>query len=589
MSKKLTNIEVSEFLRDFKSNSTIELLESKKSKTLEKIAETRGIKLEGSTDLAGFKIKYAFAEKANKNGAILAKKPLLKSLPSMIGKPVDIDHDRGYVVGHFIDYSYQHEDDSVIATGVFYKSNFGKEWEKAKRLFKSGNLKTSYEVWCPQDKRTNNEDGTYTLEEIEIAGGAILFDTEPAFEDADVLEIAKKNIEEMNKDLVFANVDKKEYITSSTTIEAKKVICKNCGAENSNFFDKQFTCIECKSIIDEEGTVIYPAQKIDFKLNCACGARDWIVLNDRELSADIKCKQCENNFEISFKVEKDEMKKFSLIYAKNITCPQCNKLIEVIGSANINSHGISCSNCGLEFVHNKSIKKKRVISKVVAKGDKNMKKEEKVEAQVEEASEEVTEEAIDVLQETQEEVTEEIQEETTEEVVEDVQEGAVEENAEAVEEVVEESETSNDETVSETVVEAEETETETQEEVTEEVVESEAVLSMREEIKELKTAKELLESNMDKLVERRIKLGETELSNEDILDEAKYGSALLQKENAALKQKIASLTGTELEEASVEEVDSVTPADIVEAKITEEKPHAANREKVNKIAFPENY
>ena len=133
---------------------------------------------------------------------------LLKALPGIIGKPVDIDHNRIYVVGHYIDYRYIAAKDMVIAYGVFYKSNFGEEWAKALQLFKQGKLATSYEIWCPKENRKYLSDGTYMLMKMEIAGGGLMFKEKPAFPDALVLETAKAHITEQSEELVFASAKK---------------------------------------------------------------------------------------------------------------------------------------------------------------------------------------------------------------------------------------------------------------------------------------------------------------------------------------------------------------------------------------------
>ena len=216
MKEKIASTELQDFLKDFEQESNIQILEEGKEKNeILAIAEARGYPLKGSKDLSGFKTIYTFANKANKNRARLPKAKLLKALPTLIGKPVNIDHIRSQVVGHYIDYRYRQKEDMVIAYGVFYKSNFGKLWDEAKKLFKSKKLATSYEIWCPDEKRKKLNDGTYELQEIEIAGGALLFKEEPAFEDAKVLELAKKNLEKQKLDLVLAKKYKKEEIITS--------------------------------------------------------------------------------------------------------------------------------------------------------------------------------------------------------------------------------------------------------------------------------------------------------------------------------------------------------------------------------------
>ena len=208
MSDKITNVNLEAFLADHLERSEIILLEEgKETNDIMAVAEAKGYILKDSNDLAGFKTIYTFDTAANINKARLPKELLLKALPGIIGKPVDIDHNSIYVVGHYIDYRYIAAKHMVIAYGVFYKSNFGEEWNKAKELFKSGKLATSYEIWCPKSKRKYLPDGTYVLTNIEIAGGGIMFKEKPAFPDAKVLSLS--SIQEQNDLLSSVNEELK--------------------------------------------------------------------------------------------------------------------------------------------------------------------------------------------------------------------------------------------------------------------------------------------------------------------------------------------------------------------------------------------
>jgi broad specificity phosphatase PhoE len=247
MADKITNIELNEFLKDHLERAEIILLEEgKEQDDILSVAKAKGYILKGSNDLAGFKTIFTFANKANINKARLPKELLLKALPGIIGKPMDIDHNRIYVVGHYIDYKYVAAKEMVIAYGVFYKSNFGEEWAKAKELFKAGKLSTSYEIWCPKNKRKYFADGTYALMSMEIAGGGLMFKEKPAFPDAkvealenasvqDFIENVKKNITEHSEELIFASVQKKydtsEIIMSGMKLDSTVVDTKMCTSD----------------------------------------------------------------------------------------------------------------------------------------------------------------------------------------------------------------------------------------------------------------------------------------------------------------------------------------------------------------------
>jgi len=202
MSDKVTTLSIRDFLQDHLSNSETSILEEGKEKDdILEVAEARGYNLKNNTDLAGFKTIYTFAKIANKNKQRLPKDILLKALPGIIGKPVDIDHIRNYVIGHYIDYRYRTQEDMVIAYGVFYKSNFGKEWARAEQLFKLGKLGTSYEIWCPKSKRKKLPDGTFELTTIEIAGGGLMFKETPAFDKALVLNLSSDRSKSLLTDI----------------------------------------------------------------------------------------------------------------------------------------------------------------------------------------------------------------------------------------------------------------------------------------------------------------------------------------------------------------------------------------------------
>lgn len=333
MGNKITNLQVEEFLRSFEVDSETYILEegAKKNEIIE-IAKARGINLKNNRDLAGFKTIYTFANKANENKARLPKDILLKALPSMVGKPIDIDHNRRYVIGAYLDYRYKKKEDMVIAYGVFYKSNFGEEWEEAKKLFKAKKLATSYEIWCPEDKRKDLDDGTYELLTMEIAGGALIYNEKPAFPQAKVLELAKVHSEDISKDLVYASKYKEEEIIVCKKNECKlvkaeesfnceclkcghkmktnqhcnsvkcpkcggemrradrpgtgrpdkspnaqsqpsKIKCSNCSKEfeyviPSGIQKNEIKCPQCKAILNKEGKMIYPPQVQDFRILC---------------------------------------------------------------------------------------------------------------------------------------------------------------------------------------------------------------------------------------------------------------------------------------------------------------------------------
>jgi len=408
MSLRITDKQIKAFLQDYTEHSETMILEEGKEKNeIIAIARAKGYNLKDNTDLAGFKTIYTFADKANLNRARLPKKQLLKALPSMIGKPVDIDHERTYVVGHYIDYRYRAKEDMVIAYGVFYKSNFGEEWEEAKRLFKAKKLATSYEIWCPKNKRKKLPDGTHELLQQEIAGGALLYRTTPAFKDAKVLELAKKNSEAMEKDLIFAKQYKpEELITADGTIPTvktldtkqaeeapvavviPKITCSNCSEEFEYAGDMNVKCRKCLAILDKSGTMIYPPQIIDFRVLCpGCSVNRWLLISKVDDKLNLKCENCKKEYQATYNTQKsNEMaKKIDFLYTGCASCYQCGHRIEFSCVSSVPKRNLTCVKCGLEFSYdiknnNRQKKIKKIVeidkgSKTSEKGGTKMKKE----------------------------------------------------------------------------------------------------------------------------------------------------------------------------------------------------------------------
>jgi len=366
--QRITNIQVQDFLRDFAQYSeTVILEEGAKKKEIIEIAKARGINLINNKDLAGFKTIYTFSVKANKNRARLPEDILVRALPGIIGKPIDIDHNRRYVIGHYIDYKYIQKKHMVVAYGVFYKSNFAEEWVKAQELFKKKILSTSYEIWCPENKRNHLKDGTYELMEQEIAGGAILFKTEPAFEDAKVLEMAKLHIDNQPEGLVFASnkYKCKDLLTADAiVIEDKQVIteintkCANCEEEfNSEGVSVDartggLKCPKCFAIIDRSGKVMYPPQINNFRISClGCKTRNWLILSKTEDNAKIRCLDCSKQFKIGFASDNTHkaLSKFSFLYIGNSSCPQCGKSIHFSTTSHLTHRDFECPKCNITF------------------------------------------------------------------------------------------------------------------------------------------------------------------------------------------------------------------------------------------------
>jgi len=225
---KITNVEVEQFLDSFKTTSEIEFLETGKEKNdLIESAKKRGILIEGSRDLGIIKTIYAFTDKPNANGAILPSKEFQKKLPQIVGKPMNVNHIRDLIVGFYVDYKYILKEHKAIAYAVFFKSIYPDLWKKAKLFKGRKKLSSSFEIWNPEDKRKYHEDGSFEIHQMEMAGGALIFEergNEPAFKDAKVLEIAKKDV---------ANLITEECLVCASKYKGEEIIvAENYFMEN---------------------------------------------------------------------------------------------------------------------------------------------------------------------------------------------------------------------------------------------------------------------------------------------------------------------------------------------------------------------
>lgn len=206
----INNNELNNFLNDFEQTSTIEILEGAEKNEIVEIAKTKGILLKDSIDLAGMKNVYIFPDDANANKERIPKEELLRKLPTLIGKPINLEHIRRNVVGYYIDYRYVENENKVITYGIIFKSCFKNEWEEAQKLFKKGKLTTSYEIWRDTKKDEKLDDGTWLYHGLEVAGGALLLKEKPAFEECRVISIysgREELYQETKKELKKRGID----------------------------------------------------------------------------------------------------------------------------------------------------------------------------------------------------------------------------------------------------------------------------------------------------------------------------------------------------------------------------------------------
>lgn len=212
-----------EFLEDVSTNMKYTFLEYASNKTeLDEIAKKRGIQLPNK-DLAVFKGIYGYVSKMNKNGATLNREAVEKSLETLVGKAINRDHMRQDIVGHFLDLKLV--GDKLICIGVIYRGNHPEAYNLFRKLFSAEKLGLSFEAYCSREY-TNDEQTEYELSNIEWSGAGLLITEEPAFDGAGVLELAK---EEKELVLEFAKVMTKPEKFLTVEEASYKCSCIACG------------------------------------------------------------------------------------------------------------------------------------------------------------------------------------------------------------------------------------------------------------------------------------------------------------------------------------------------------------------------
>jgi len=411
---KLNKKNVSDYLTEIKSTSTVELLEgaSKEVNDLIASAKKRGILASGSRDLGLIKTIYAYTNRANSNKDMVLSGEFQKKFPQIVGKPMNINHERQMIVGVYIDYKYILKENKARAYATFFKSVYPELWDKVKSLKKKNKLSSSFEIWSPADKRKTSN-GVQILKQIEIAGGALVFEEngiEPAFKDAKVLTVAKKTeLDEATKScMVYASKYKdKEIIVADDYFKqnveenlrkfneeaakrlqqqaASSVICVNCTKEFQTAEQANIKCPGCFAILDIAGTVIYPPQIFNYSIQCPCGVNNWLKLAENDESADLKCQTCSKEYRVTFakEIKNELLDKTKFLYTGEAICPQCNRTTSVSGDSKMGTIDVKCKHCPLTFKYNRAeINAKKQISQIaeiLPEPIEKPKEEEKVE------------------------------------------------------------------------------------------------------------------------------------------------------------------------------------------------------------------
>ncbi len=378
----LKSNQVIKFLEDFESNSTVELLEgaSKEKNELIASAKKRGILAEGSRDLGLIKTIYLFTDQFNDNGDMISSAELQKKFPQIVGKPMNVNHERTLIVGVYIDYKFILKEKKAITYATFFKSIYPKLWEKVKAFKNRGKLSSSFEIWSPENKRKIFPNGTEELRQIEIAGGALIFEEKgvtPAFRDAKVLAIAKSQLAKQltescmvyaskykDKEIIVAN---QNHFKNEVEENYQKMLeeqnklpvikCSNCEKDFESAEQTNIKCPSCFAIVNKAGVMIYPPQIKNFKMLCpACKIDNWLIVSNTEEAAKIKCQSCTKDYLIKFsKEEKSELlDKMTFLFIGHATCPQCSNSVSVEGSSKMEATPLTCPSCKLKFIFNRA-------------------------------------------------------------------------------------------------------------------------------------------------------------------------------------------------------------------------------------------
>ena len=381
---------VQEFLSDLEKYGQVECLEEGKEKNeLLESARKRGILVDPNFgDLGIIKTIFGFTDKPSGNGQILVEEKLLKVLPQIVGRPMNKDHTRKMILGSYIDYKYIAKKKKVIAYATFYRSVYPELWEKTKAFQKAGKLSSSFEIFAPKKLRKYIDNKNYELNGMAMIGGALVYEengTQPAFEDAKVLELAcnlKGLISEECLECATKYCDD-EVITASTELapapEVKSapistIICQNCKNEFTpgTVGELKLTCPTCKAIVDPSGTVLLPPQIKDYKLNCPECQGNFTILESTKENQKVQCDGCGKKYLIEFDMaeKSDVMDLVGIVYETTVNCPQCGTVKSINTFYGAEPFEVECNKCKIKFPVNIKTKNIRKIKKISVLNEK---------------------------------------------------------------------------------------------------------------------------------------------------------------------------------------------------------------------------
>lgn len=244
---------IADALLNYSKNSITEFIETSKDSELSKIAGEKGIILP-SPDLMLFRTIYAKIGEPNRNGVIINREPVEKSLKTLVAKQINLEHEgKNFVCGHVLDAKIENE--YIVIYGVFYKSLFQEEYRILKDLFTDKKVYVSFEIWS-KDPETGNsvmhdlENGIREINPIIFHGAGLLMQHLPACKEAILDKILGQKLLE-NAEKIVDKVFNEDLICASLAIEEPKCMnCKNCTYEK----DKEELKVAEENLIEVEET-----------------------------------------------------------------------------------------------------------------------------------------------------------------------------------------------------------------------------------------------------------------------------------------------------------------------------------------------
>jgi hypothetical protein len=305
---------IAQYLYDIAEESKSEIIELAKDSELIDIAKKMNL-IVPNPDIAILKTIYARTDVPNRNGISLPKEAVEKGLPTLIGKQANWSHlGKNHICGWILDAKLEGE--FIIIYVAIFKSIFNEEFDKVQKMFESGSLSCSFEIW------NRSEDGKSVLHDlgnniksispIIFHGVGILIGDEekPACPEAyakKLLAIFKKDIIKDAENIINSNTEADLIYASLILDELECQKCNKCKLENKGVNNVEIPN-EIVKIVAEEAKKLEVAKKL-------CPECQQPIKDDEEI-----CAVC--------KLKKEESKAVVVVTTSNEISPEAPKVEE---------------------------------------------------------------------------------------------------------------------------------------------------------------------------------------------------------------------------------------------------------------------